>query len=202
MYVQIEINWRLFHAWLLAMPVKRMMGLENPQRICVQYVLKLSILQAQRPRKVLLGSMSWAFFPATRKPSSLSMYCNSCVLRCCYSWLSPEITLPRFNFTPTAISIAPTINSPPQHILCVPCTHSAPRGEVGDSMAILCHLQKIWGTGFSLEVCSLTIHHLLRCHPDRHTDNCWGPSCRRNSDVLHAPVLQIHSCGYCMDPPP
>jgi hypothetical protein len=44
--------------WLLAMPVKRMMGLENPQRICFQYVLKLSILQAQRPRKVVLGSMS------------------------------------------------------------------------------------------------------------------------------------------------
>ncbi len=131
MYVQIEINWRLFHAWLLAMPVKRMMGLENPQRICVQYVLKLSILQAQIPRKVLLGSMSWAFFPTTRKPSSLSMYCNSCVLRCCYLWLSPDITLPRFNFTPTTISIAPTINSPPQNILCVHCTHSAPRGRWG-----------------------------------------------------------------------
>jgi hypothetical protein len=94
--------------------------LENPQRICVQYVLKLSTLQAQKSGKVLLGSMFWAFFPATRKPSSLSMHCNSCVLRCCYSWLSPEITLPRFNFTPTAISIAPTINSPP-------CTQSTPR---------------------------------------------------------------------------
>ncbi len=108
-----------------------MMGLENPQRICVQYVLKLSILQAQRPRKVPLGSMSWAFFLATRKPSSLSMYCNSCVLRCCYSWLSPEITLPRFDFTPTTISIAPTINSPPQNILCAVCTHSARRGRWG-----------------------------------------------------------------------
>ncbi len=113
------------------MPVKRMMGLENPQRICVQYVLKLSILQAQRPRKVLLDSMSWAFFPATRKPSSLSMYCNSCVLRCCYSWLSPEITLPRFNFTPTTISIAPTINCPPQNICFAACTHSARRGRWG-----------------------------------------------------------------------
>jgi hypothetical protein len=131
MYLQIEINWRLFHAWLLPMPVKRMMGLENPQRICVQYVLKLSILQAQKPRKVLLGFMSRAFFPATRKPSSLNMNRNSCVLRCCYSWLSPEITLPRFNFTPTTISIAPTINSPPQNILCVPFTHSAPRGRWG-----------------------------------------------------------------------
>ncbi len=111
--------------------LKRMMGLENPQRICVQYVLKLSNLQAQKPAKVLLGSMSWAFFPTTRKPSSLSMYCNSCVLRCCYWWLSPEIIVPRFNFTPTAISIAPTINSPRQNIFSVPCTHSAPRGRWG-----------------------------------------------------------------------
>ncbi len=107
------------------------MGLENPQRICVQYVLKLCILQAQKPRKVVLGSMSWVFFPATRKPSSLSMYCNSCVLRCCYWWLSPDITLPRFNFTPTSISIATTINSPPQNIRCAACTHSAPRGRWG-----------------------------------------------------------------------
>jgi len=89
------------------------------------------VFEAQKPGKVLLGSMSWAFFPATRKPSSLSMYCNSCVLRCCYSWLSPDITLPRFNFTPTTISMAPTINSPPQNILCVPCTQSAPRGRWG-----------------------------------------------------------------------
>ncbi len=111
--------------------LKRMMGLENPQRICVQYFLKLPTLQEQKPGKVLLGSMSRAFFPATTKPSSLSMYCNSCVLRCSYWWLSPEITLPRFNFTPTTISIAPTINYRPHNILCVPCTHSAPRGRWG-----------------------------------------------------------------------
>ncbi len=62
-------------------------------------------------------------------------------------------------------------------------------------MAILCHLQKIRGTGFSQEVCSLTIHRLLRCQPDRHTGDSRWPSCRRSSGVIPAPVLQIHSCG-------
>ncbi len=145
------------------------------QRICGQHVLKLSVLQAEKPTKVLLGSMSWAFFPAIRKLSSLSMYCNSCVLRCCYGLLSPEITLPRFNFTPTAISIAPTINSPPQNILSVPCTHSAPRGRWGPpwrSFAISKRLDElgslwrfvVWGSTISFVVSQIDILAIVEGH--------------------------------------
>ncbi len=170
MNAQIEINWKLFHAWLVAMAKKN-----YGQRICVQHVLKLSILQAEKPTKVLLGSMSWAFFLATRKLSSLSMYCNSFVLRCCYGLLSPEITLPRFNFTPTTISIAPTINSPPQNILCVPCTHSAPRGRWGPpwrSFAISKRLEElgslwrfvVWGSTVSFIVSQIDIRAIVEGH--------------------------------------
>ncbi len=81
----VYTNWnklKTISCLVASYALRRMMGLENPQRICVQYVLKLSILQAQRPRKVLLDSMSWAFFPATRKPSSLSMYWGAATHDC------------------------------------------------------------------------------------------------------------------------